>query len=110
MDLEIITDILTLHQKMYIDHTTACAVVNIVLNFMSYAKNKNKRSGSQALETTHTIKYPEQVADAWKKVREPTYFANKGHLRILSYIVAKPKGHAYQYGGCFQQLQFDLSL
>ena len=43
------------------------------------------------------------MATAWKRVREPVFFVNKGHLHILQYI-------AHQSEGCFQDLRFDLTL
>lgn len=45
----------------------------------------------------------------WQKVREPAYFTNKGHLRVLSFIVEKPKSGWSYYGGHFNQFKMDLS-
>ena len=104
MSIKNILEFLTLHERMYIDHSTAREVIELVLDFMSYCK---KQCGAkQELKTPFTIKYPEQIAAAWKKIREPTYFANKGHLRVLSYIVG---GAPNVFEAHFGELEFDLS-
>jgi hypothetical protein len=60
----------------------------MILDFLSYCKNQN--GCTPLLSTGFTQDYKAELALGWQKVREPSFLVNKGHLRVLSYIVEDP--------------------
>ena len=90
-----------LPRKCFVSQSLAVELIELLLDIMAHAKNQN--GGVKPLITSLTSNYPEEVATAWQRVREPVFFLNKGHLQILQYI-------AHQPDGCFQKLRFDLSI
>ncbi len=64
-------------------------IVNLVLDFLSFCKDRVSLQPS--LKTSFTEDYSEELAMRWMKLREEIFFYNKGQLQILSFIVEKPK-------------------
>jgi hypothetical protein len=71
-------------QRFY-DHQSSKELIALIIDFLSYCKNQS--GGEPKLPTTFTKNFTSELAMQWQKVREPVYFANKGHLRLLSFIV-----------------------
>ncbi len=86
-------------KQIYLNQQEVTETIRIVLEVLSYCKNQS--IGKNQLPTTLTEAYSKQIALRWQKIREPAFFFNKGHLRILSFLVKEPKSGRHYYDLCW---------
>jgi hypothetical protein len=90
LEIEEIFKMLDILEITYVDQPTEIQIIDMVLDFLSYCKNC-ARGGYPLLKSTFTKNYPYELAQRWMKHREEIFNFNKSQLKILSYIVEKPK-------------------
>ena len=65
--MSILLEILQYFSKLYVAHEPAVEIINIVLDFMAYCKNKEINSNK--LHTSFTVQYLNELSERWIKVR-----------------------------------------
>ena len=89
LPIDDIEEILKMPERIYFPLGTHLELLEMLTDFISYCRNE--ASGDKSLKTSFSSKFWEELPEKWQKIREPTYHFNKDQLRVLSYLVKKPK-------------------